>query len=387
MSNYYLALVFITITSMVVSIIHFRENHTLSRNVRQQLVFIAFFIILGVICECIGICLNSSTLPNTKAIHQVIKAIEFTVTPLIPAFYTRIIESKNIKKSIRILIKGPLILNAFLEFSNIFLSYIFYIDKNNVYQHGTFYIVYILIYCMEICIFIFALLKHTKRYQIRNIATLISILTFLLIGLSIRMIDSSVNSDWIVVAITYLLFVIYYSDLSLKVDPLTGLLNRKSYEDRIRKLDYTTAFIIMDVNNFKQINDQMGHTVGDLFLKLIADTIVENYRKYGYCYRIGGDEFCVILKSGVLEKISPKGTIAVYSELLDNLNKNFDDLILAHSEEHPSLRYGVSKGYSFYFANNNQNFFYENSPEYFLNIKKAIDAADKMLYFDKKRKK
>lgn len=382
MSNYYLAVVFITITSMMVGIIHFRENQTLSRKVKQPFLFIASFIVLGVICECLGICLNSSTLPNTIEIHKLIKVIEFTITPLIPAFYLKIFEYENIKKSIRVFAVALLVLNTVFEIINMGIPFVFYIDENNVYQHGNFYIVYILIYCMEIGIFIFELLIYTKKYQIRNIATLISIIAFLSIGLSIRIIDSSVNSDWLIVAITYLLFIIYYSDLSLKVDPLTGLLNRKSYEHKLKKIDYTTAFIMMDINNFKQINDQLGHSMGDVFLKLVSSMIMENYSKYGYCYRIGGDEFCVILKAGVLEK----ETIETFSKLLDNLNSSFDKLLLAKSEDYPSLKYGVAKGYSIYFADYNQNLFYENDPEYLLSIQKAIDSADKMLYVDKKNK-
>lgn len=275
-----------------------------------------------------------------------------------------------------------LILNTFLEFININIPFIFYIDENNIYRHGPCYYIYTFIYFIEIAIFIFELLRHTKKYQVRNIATLTSVLAFLLIGLSVRLIDSAIYTDWLIVAITYLLFVIYYSDLSLKVDPLTDLLNRKSYEYKLRKLDYTTAIILLDVDQFKQTNDKYGHQAGDNLLRLISKTIIEAYGKYGYCYRIGGDEFCVILKSKVIENFLNKNPSATYSDFLDDLNKNFNEILLTHQEVYPSLELSVSKGYSIFYGTGN----YENTHEYLSSVEKTIKSADKKMYENKNGK-
>ena len=377
MSSYYLAIVFITIMSMIVSVIHFFENQTLSRRIRQQLIFVAVLISIGVTCEYIGICLNASTLTNTREIHSFVKALEFTLTPIIPASYINIIGYKNIRKVTKILMSSVLIVKAFLEFINIIIPFIFFIDENNIYHHGNLYFIYIIIYCIEIGIFIFEMFKYTKKFQIRNIATLISIVAFLSIGLAIRLVYLSVNSDWIIVTITYLLFIIYYSDLSLKVDPLTGLLNRKSYEIRLRKLNYTTAIIMLDVNNFKQVNDKMGHAGGDDMLKLISDIILKTYIKYGYCYRIGGDEFCIILKPRVLDNIPNK---MAYSKFVDSLNNEFDTSLLEQSKEYSILEYGVSKGHSVFYGEQSQSFYYDISSS----VQKAIKLADEQLYDNKK---
>lgn len=384
MSNYYLTLVFIVITSMIVSMVHFSENQTLSRRVRRQLIFISSFIILGVVCEGLGICLDLWALPETRGIHGLIKGIEFTVTPAIPVLYINIINKKKLTSNPKIFALCVLIFNAFLESTNIVLPLVFYIDENSLYKHGNFYALYIIVYSIEIAIFIFELLRYSKRYQIRNLRTLISILIFLLAGLSIRITDNSIKTDWLIVAITYLLFIIYYSDLSLKVDPLTGLLNRKSYENRLKKLDYTTAIIMMDINNFKQINDELGHAAGDKILKIISRLILKSYSKYGYCYRIGGDEFCVILKPHILEDLEDKKES--HSDMLDSLNKKFDDMLLSKCDEYPSLKNGISKGYSVFYGENNQNFTYDDNSGYVSAVQEAINIADKKLYEDKKNK-
>ena len=58
------------------------------------------------------------------------------------------------------------------------------------------------------------------------------------------------------------------------------------------------VLVVFDVDDFKQINDRYGHIQGDRCLAGIAECIKKSYANFGYCYRIGGDEFCVLLKNG-----------------------------------------------------------------------------------------
>ena len=60
--------------------------------------------------------------------------------------------------------------------------------------------------------------------------------------------------------------------------------------------------MVFDVDNFKQINDRYGHTQGDICLAEIGHCIKKAYAHSGYCYRIGGDEFCVLLENADREK-------------------------------------------------------------------------------------
>ena len=87
-------------------------------------------------------------------------------------------------------------------------------------------------------------------------------------------------------------------NLSFKAshDELTGVYNRAGY-DLIRKSvdSATTAFLLIDADNFKTINDQYGHEVGDKVLQKIAATLKQNFRSDDYVCRIGGDEFVVMM--------------------------------------------------------------------------------------------
>lgn len=96
-------------------------------------------------------------------------------------------------------------------------------------------------------------------------------------------------------------------------DPMTGLPNRRYFEQELeRALKYhnrykrPAALLVVDANDFKSINDSLGHLAGDAILRHIAQLINANIRETDFAARIGGDEFCVILREVTAEKAAEK---------------------------------------------------------------------------------
>ena len=90
-------------------------------------------------------------------------------------------------------------------------------------------------------------------------------------------------------AIFALMGIVYLHQQST-TDQLTGLKNRRALERRFRKgVPLGMQLLYIDINRFKQINDEMGHAFGDYVLKCVAEQI--NHKWHGKAYRIGGDEF------------------------------------------------------------------------------------------------
>ena len=85
-------------------------------------------------------------------------------------------------------------------------------------------------------------------------------------------------------------------------DPLTGLLNHREFHetlereiDRARRRDGRFGVLMLDVDRFKELNDERGHLAGDAALREIAAAVVDSCRIGDVAFRVGGDEFAVVL--------------------------------------------------------------------------------------------
>lgn len=91
------------------------------------------------------------------------------------------------------------------------------------------------------------------------------------------------------------------------IDALTGMLNRHALENRVGELAQQSALtgqpvgvIVGDLDHFKGINDSLGHQVGDTVLKQIAYELRKDLRAFDLAYRIGGDEFLILMPGAEL---------------------------------------------------------------------------------------
>jgi diguanylate cyclase (GGDEF)-like protein len=86
------------------------------------------------------------------------------------------------------------------------------------------------------------------------------------------------------------------------VDPLTGLVNRRGFFQESRRITekqagnpQLAAVMLIDLDNFKSINDRFGHAVGDKVLQIFAETAVQAVRPSDFVGRLGGEEFAAVL--------------------------------------------------------------------------------------------
>src|SRR5579862_2400820 len=122
------------------------------------------------------------------------------------------------------------------------------------------------------------------------------------ISLKAAMVDVLASSTYLRVPI-----LMEYDDLkklqiNAATDPLTGLYNRRLFEEQFEKelnraLRYNQhlALIILDLHQFKEVNDRYGHPQGDLLLQTAAGTLRKSLRTSDYAFRLGGDEFALLL--------------------------------------------------------------------------------------------
>lgn len=124
-------------------------------------------------------------------------------------------------------------------------------------------------------------------------------------------------------------------------DDLTGLANRSLMRDRLKmaladakRSSTSTAVILMDLDNFKRVNDTYGHTAGDRLLTTIADRLAASLRDVDTIARLGGDEFVVIVTTT---------TPAEIEHVVDRIDRVLDD---APTPEAASIDVSFSMGIS-----------------------------------------
>lgn len=130
----------------------------------------------------------------------------------------------------------------------------------------------------------------------------------------------------------YLLAKMTGYNTKLYHDALTGIYNRRYYEDIARNMSGPSGVAIMDLDDFKVHNDTYGHHGGDIALEVVADVVKGNIRKCDSLIRFGGDEFLLILAN------MPEKT------LKKKLEKIRDQVHAAVIHECPHLRVSVSIG-------------------------------------------
>lgn len=128
-------------------------------------------------------------------------------------------------------------------------------------------------------------------------------------------------------------------------DALTGIFNRGAFERITKSMKsnpHPLAFALMDIDNFKGVNDTYGHDVGDEVLKIVADILTRHFRDSDAAFRFGGDEFALLLtnfKEGQEEFIVKK------FEEINQMLKGMEGKELENGKKIPAV--SVSAGAAF----------------------------------------
>jgi diguanylate cyclase (GGDEF)-like protein len=129
--------------------------------------------------------------------------------------------------------------------------------------------------------------------------------------------------------------------INAATDPLTGLYNRRLFEEnfdrelnRARRYSHKLVLVMLDLHQFKGVNDRHGHLAGDQLLRGAASTLRKSLRTSDYAFRIGGDEFALLLPESDAEQ-----ALTLSRRVRANYAANISALHLGIS---PNLDYGIA---------------------------------------------
>lgn len=146
-----------------------------------------------------------------------------------------------------------------------------------------------------------------------------------------------------------------------ETDALTGLYNRRAFYtmlDEIKKHDAISdiSIVVVDINGLKQVNDEKGHMAGDELITKAAEAIYELYGNHGKVFRIGGDEFAIIITEPLDD----------VQECIKQIRTRTSKCELEHSDK-LSVAIGIARGEDYLD----------------LSVEELLELADKAMYSDK----
>ena len=291
----YIAVDGICVLSLVILIQASWRNVFYIYEMKKQFAFAACITIMIITAE-IGSVIFESRIIESSVPVLVANVIGFSLSPFIAVVLSKAFSME--KGRARVLLTIPAWINLVLVISSPWTGLIFSV-RNNHYMRGPWFGVYIVAYLCSYAILILESFKAMRLYQRHIKSTFVMLLVFTLTGTIVQIILPDIHVSWLCITLSLILYYAYFCELSETQDALTGLLNRSVYEQYIKSLNQNASgsVLIFDLDNFKQINDLYGHQWGDSCLQIIGTLIKDCFSHMGLCYRLGGDEFCVICRT------------------------------------------------------------------------------------------
>lgn len=298
----------------------------------KRLFIICFALITGIVIAEICCSLYDNSVTANKNINVLFNVIGFTLSPFVFAFESFVYDrSHPVARFI------PAIINAPIVLLSPYTGWIFFVNQNNDYSRGPLFWVFILTFAFSIILALIAKFKivhFTHGYfRLRIFVGCV----VMLVGMSFQVIFPQYHSTWIIICVFFILDYAIVCEINSMIDGVTGLLNKTVFNNQISHLHIDENdnyyIIMMDINDFKTVNDTKGHLYGDKCLREIASILENVFKRNGNVFRFGGDEFCVL--------INAKSDLA-FKQLIDNLHR---EILLCREKNDnlPGLAIGFSK--------------------------------------------
>lgn len=348
--NLYTAVILIAGLTLIITVSDIRTNRLITREDKRAALIACLIITLPMLAEWVSILLDGAP-AELRSVHVTAKLLELILAPAIGvAVAFAYGDAKHPELALTLVAAHAVFQCLALGF-----EWVFRVDAENGWQRQELFLIYALVFVLSVAYAFSSVVIGGKAYQIGVDAMLVLTLLLVTAGIWIMLVFPRIRINYLCIALSNLLLYIRHYKIMLQVDAVTGLLNRRCYDVNITDMGSRSVIVLLDIDQFKRVNDTYGHSVGDLCLRSVAQELTAVYGRYGLCYRIGGDEFCVVLHDSL--------------EKLPMLNQLFLARI-RRLQERDSRMSGVSMGYAYYDAAAS-------------NIRDVIQEADTMLYRNK----
>ncbi|MGH0053055.1 MAG: GGDEF domain-containing protein [Sphaerochaetaceae bacterium] len=286
--------------------IYLNKRH-LSGNIQNRYYILASYITLVLLSlEVVSHSLVNHTSALAMVMHLLANAIYFILMPFVVLLILWYLGYSDFETKTKRLLVSPLVLNALIAILSIQNGWYFTISTTNEYIRGPYFYVttcLIFFYYIQIPLQLYKMRKETispskvLMIMVYFLPIIATILQFF--HLNISYITSST-------AASLLLYYLIVQEAKFDYDLPTKARNRIAFEREIvaqHAKSQEIGLFLFDMNNLKRVNDTWGHQEGDYLLVILAQLLSQTFAPEGKVFRIGGDEFCVLLPVPRKQKI------------------------------------------------------------------------------------
>jgi len=361
------------IISIIILILLFGSIKQQSRSVQQQNRYYLALVVLTIIAMIFKITMNYTD-GYTSGIEEVLLKIStalYYLTSVVVVLHWllylhHILKGKKVYERLIIYIYLPFVLLAFVSvtLSAFGIPVMYTIKPSGGIER---YVMYSVIIFTEYLIMIgsvFYVIWNRNKISRIEYLTLIAYLLPPTLGIFLNETLSGVDLIWPSMTVSLVMVYTNIQSRMTNTDPLTGVFNRREYEKQVDYLSSQKGMhkkicaIMIDIDNFKKINDEESHQTGDKALIEVSNILQKSIRKNDFIARIGGDEFCIMIESDQID---------VLHQIVNRINEQMQLFNVAW--EGKKIR--LSMGYGIYDA------------VYHKNFKQFFEKLDRLMYDDK----
>lgn len=329
---------------LLLMLLYISHSRTIRNHAEDRLfTFMVWGVMIGCLMESLSYTIDGKIFPFSRILNYGINTYLFTVNLLLPFCVLVYVDLGlyNNPKRIWQYYKPQVIIGIIMIAANIvnfFIPIIYYITKENVYERrpGTY------LYYVVILFYLISAMLVTHRYEKENgDIAFFNVNMFVLpiiIGAGLQFCFYGLSLAWLSAAVGLTgLYMMQQNEIAY-VDSLADVYNRQYLKHILsswtsQKIHFAGAMI--DIDNFKSINDRYGHSEGDRALITIANILKKSRVDNEWVFRFAGDEFIILKRSESPEELRP---------YFKKLHANLDD----YNRHNPPCTLEISYGISYF---------------------------------------
>ncbi len=187
-----------------------------------------------------------------------------------------------------------------VTFSVLFNTRWFFYFEDNIYYRGQYFYLRAIMLMIFICLLVVYAVMFRDNFMSEYKKTVLFLPVFSFVGSVLQVFLANLDTTYAGISLGCLIVFFFFQSKDVNVDYLTGVLNRRGLDIKLKDMVKNSSAsgrdfmaVMIDIDNFKDINDSLGHDEGDKAIKLVADLLVDIFGADANIGRFGGDEFCV----------------------------------------------------------------------------------------------